>query len=285
MLALSTALLAADADYAREIAEWRSKREAGLRAPDGWLTVVGLDWLREGTSRVGSAQGSEVTLPADAPARVGTLEVAKGHVVFHASQGVTVKSKDKPVETLELHSDKTGDPDVLAVGAVSMFVIDRGGRVGLRVKDADSARRRNFHGLTWYPVRDEYRVAARFVPYAPVKQVPIANVLGMVEPLPSPGYAVFRLAGRELRLDPVLEEPGAKELFFIFRDATAGKETYPAGRFLYSAMPKDGQVVLDFNKAYSPPCAFTAFATCPLPPRQNRLDVRIEAGEKRPPEE
>ena len=134
-------------------------------------------------------------------------------------------------------------------------------------------------------MRDEYRVAARFVPYAPVKQVPIANVLGMVEPLPSPGYAVFRLAGRELRLDPVLEEPGAKELFFIFRDATAGKETYPAGRFLYSAMPKDGQVVLDFNKAYSPPCAFTAFATCPLPPRQNRLDVRIEAGEKRPPEE
>jgi uncharacterized protein (DUF1684 family) len=165
-----------------------------------------------------------------------------------------------------------------------MYVIERGGRFALRVKDPESARRRSFRGLDWFPVRESYRVTARFVPYEPPKAIPIANVLGTVEPMPSPGYVVFSLNGREFHLDPVLEDPAAKELFFIFRDETAGKQTYPAGRFLYADLPKDGRVVLDFNKAYSPPCAFTSFATCPLPPRQNRLDVRIEAGEKRPAE-
>jgi uncharacterized protein len=273
-----------DPSYTHEIEQWRAQREEKLRAPDGWLTVVGLHWLREGTSTIGSAKASDVVLPASAPATVGRLELAKGRAVFHAAPGVAVKAKDQSVKDLELHSDKSGEPEVLTTGAVSMYLIERGGRVGLRVKDSDSAARRGFAGLTWYPVNESYRVTARFVPYEPAKQVPIANVLGMVEPLPSPGYAVFQLGGREVRLDPVLEEPDAKELFFIFRDATAGKETYPAGRFMYSAMPKDGQVVLDFNKAYSPPCAFTSFATCPLPPKQNRLDVRIEAGEKRPRE-
>jgi uncharacterized protein (DUF1684 family) len=280
----AAAARAADTDYSREVDEWRAKREDGLRAPDGWLSVVGLHWLHEGTSTLGSAKGSDVTLPASAPAHVGTVDLAKGRAVIHVAAGVAVTSKDKPVTELELHSDKDGHPDVLSVGPLSVYVIERGGRLALRVKDPGSARRRGFPGLTWYPVREDYRITARFVPYAPAKPIPIANVLGMVEPLPSPGYAVFKVDGREVRLEPVLEEPDAKELFFIFRDATAGKDTYPAGRFLYSAMPKDGQVVLDFNKAYSPPCAFTSFATCPLPPKQNRLDVRIEAGEKRPPE-
>jgi hypothetical protein len=270
-------------DYVREIDAWRAKREDGLRAPDGWLAVVGLHWLREGTSTIGSANGSDVVLPLPAPPRVGTLDLSRGRAVIHVTPGVTVKSNDKPVTELELHSDHGGaKPDVLAVGPVSMYVIERGGRQALRVKDTESPRRRSFRGLDWYPVRETYRVQARFTPYDTPRKIPIANVLGMVEPMPSPGYVTFRMGGRELRLDPVLEEPDAKELFFIFRDTTAGKDTYPAGRFLYSEMPKDGQVVLDFNKAYSPPCAFTSFATCPLPPRQNRLDVRIEAGEKKP---
>jgi uncharacterized protein (DUF1684 family) len=275
--------LATSAEYTHEIEQWRAQREEKLRAPDGWLTVVGLTWLHEGTSTVGSAKGSDVVLPAPAPATVGRVELARGRAVFHAAPGVAVKTKDQPVQDLELHPDKGGTPnDVLTLGSISLYLIERGGRLGLRIKDENSAARRGFAGLTWYPADEAYRVTARFVPYEPARKVPIANVLGMVEPLPSPGYAVFPLHGREVRLDPVLEEPDAKELFFIFRDATAGKETYPAGRFLYSAMPKDGQVVLDFNKAYSPPCAFTSFATCPLPPKQNRLDVRIEAGEKRP---
>ena len=284
LLAGAAVTLAVSAEYTHEIEQWRAQREEKLRAPDGWLTVVGLSWLREGTSTLGSAKTSDVVLPASAPATVGTVELTKGRAVFHAAPGVAVKAKDRPVKDLELHSDKAGEPEVVTIGSVSMYLIERGGRLGLRVKDELSAARRGFPGLTWYPVNEAYRVTARFVPYQPTKQVPIANVLGMVEPLPSPGYAVFTLDGREVRLDPVLEEPDAKELFFIFRDATAGKETYPAGRFLYSAMPKDGQVVLDFNKAYSPPCAFTSFATCPLPPKQNRLAIAIEAGEKKPPE-
>ena len=276
------AALAADTGYPHEVEAWRAKREADLRAPEGWLSVVGLHWLREGTSTIGSAKGSDILLPPPAPARVGTVDLARGKLTVRVAPGVTVKAQDKAVTEVELHSDKAGKADVLTVGPVSLFVIERGGRLALRVKDPESPRRRGFRGLDWYPVKDAFRIQARFVPYEPVKKVPIANVLGMVEPLPSPGYAVFQVGGREVRLDAVLEEPDAKELFFIFKDTTAGKETYPAGRFLYSAMPKDGQVVLDFNKSYSPPCAFTSFATCPLPPRQNRLAVRIDAGEKRP---
>jgi uncharacterized protein (DUF1684 family) len=282
VLAAAPSARSIDPGYAHEIDGWRAKREEGLRAPDGWLAVVGLHWLREGTSTIGSAKGSDVLLPLSAPPRVGTIDFTNGRAVIHVAPGVTVKSQDKPVAELELHSDKGGKPDVLEIGAVRMYVIDRGGRHALRVKDPESAQRRNFRGLEWYPVREDLRIRARFTPYDPPKKIPIANVVGMVDPLPSPGYVTFQLDGRELRLEPVLEEPDAKELFYIFRDATAGRDTYPAGRFLYSEMPKDGQVVLDFNKAYSPPCAFTSFATCPLPPRQNRLDVRIEAGEKKP---
>jgi uncharacterized protein (DUF1684 family) len=149
----------------------------------------------------------------------------------------------------------------------------------LTLKDPGSQYRREFHGIDYFPADEQYRVTARFVPEP--RTIPILNVLGQTENSECPGYAVFRLHGRELRLPPIFEEPGAKELFYIFRDQTTGKETYPAGRFLYSDLPKDGQVTLDFNKAYNPPCAFTPYATCPLPPKENYLAVRIEAGEKR----
>ena len=138
---------------------------------------------------------------------------------------------------------------------------------------------REFHGLEYFPADEAYRITARFV--SEPRKIPILNVLGQTDPEECPGYAAFRLHGRDVRLYPVLEEPDAKELFFIFHDLTSGKETYGAGRFLYSALPRDGKVVLDFNKAYNPPCAFTPYATCPLPPKENRLGVRVEAGEKK----
>jgi uncharacterized protein (DUF1684 family) len=252
------------------------REEACVRPTAGWPSSGALAARVRHDRR---AKGSTSCSPP-APPRVGIDFTTKGGHP-RRSRGHR-EPQDKPVAELELHSDR-GKPDVLAVGPVSMYLIERGGRHALRVKDTESAQRRGFRGLEWYPVREDLRIRARFTPYDPPKKIPIANVVGMVDPLPSPGYVTFQLDGRELRLDPVLEEPDAKELFYIFRDATAGKDTYPAGRFLYSEMPKDGQVVLDFNKAYSPPCAFTSFATCPLPPRQNRLDVRIEAGEKKPP--
>ena len=165
----------------------------------------------------------------------------------------------------------------VTIGPLTLFVIERGGRHAIRLRDRNSQFRREFTGLHYFPISEPYRVTAKWV--AEPRKIPILNVIGQTEPMDSPGYSVFTLGGHEYKLYPVLEEPDAKELFYIFRDLTSAKETYGAGRFLYSEMPKDGRVVLDFNKAYNPPCAFTPYATCPLPPKENRLPVRIEAGE------
>jgi uncharacterized protein (DUF1684 family) len=274
---------AADSVYHAKIGKWRQQREARLKTDDGWLAVAGLFWLDEGMNRFGSGPRNSIALPAGAaPPLAGAFELRQGKVSVRVEPGVTLTAAGKPVTAMDLRSDEPGPPDVLRLGRLSLLVIARGGRYGIRMKDPESETRRTFAGLRWFPVRDDMRVDARFVMWPSPRTIPIPNVLGQVNDLPSPGYAEFALAGRTMRLEPVIEEPGAQELFFIFRDLTAGKETYPSGRFLYAPMPKDGKVVLDFNKAYSPPCAFTAYATCPLPPPQNRLPVRIEAGEKDP---
>jgi hypothetical protein len=280
VLGLLAALVSADPRYRAEVEAWRSQREADLRGEGGWLSVAGLFWLKEGPNRFGSAKENAVVLPAgSAPPVAGTLELRGGKVTARIEPGVEVTTEGKPVSVLELRPDTTAAPDVLKVGRLTLHVIVRGDRVGVRLKDPEAPTRRQFTGLRWFPVKDEYRVSGRFVAHPGPLTIAVPNILGQVIEMPSPGYVTFTLQDRELRLDPVLEEPDAKELFFIFRDETAGHESYPAGRFLYTALPRDGAVMLDFNKAYSPPCAFTAFATCPLPPKQNRLPVRVEAGE------
>jgi len=288
--AVLAAAAAASSPYVAEIEQWRAKREERLKADGGWLTVSGLFWLKDGVNTVGSGPGNDVVLPASAPARLGVIEFAAGSTgggggkaTVRVEPGVRVLSGDKPVTSMDLRADTaSGGPDVLVHGPLSLQVIERGGRYGIRLKDNASPRRRDFEGLQWYPVSEAHRVTARFVPHAAPRTIPIANVLGQEEQLASPGYVTFRIGGQDVRLDPILEAPDAKQWFFIFKDPTAGRDTYPAGRYLYSDLPKDGAVTLDFNKAYSPPCAFTAYATCPLPPPQNRLAVRIEAGEKKP---
>jgi len=283
-MAMALALAAAaTSPYVAEVEQWRVKREERLKADGGWLTVSGLFWLKDGANTFGSAPGNDIVLPASAPPRAGVIDFSGGKATVRVEPGVRVLSGDKPVTAMELRADTaSGGPDVLVLGPLSLQVIERGGRYGIRLKDNQSPRRREFAGLTWYPVSEAHRVVARFVPHGAPRTIPIANVLGQEDQLPSPGYVVFTIGGKELRLDPILEQADAKELFFIFKDPTAGRDTYPAGRYLYTALPKDGAVTLDFNKAYSPPCAFTAYATCPLPPPQNRLAVRIEAGEKKP---
>jgi len=274
---------AAATPYVAEVEQWRAKRLERLQADDGWLTVSGLFWLKDGANTFGYARGNDIVLPASAPPRAGVLHFSGGKATVRVEPGVHILSGGKPVTSMELRADtSSGGPDVLVLGPLSLQVIERGGRYGIRLKDNQSAGRRAFAGLTWYPVSEAHRVVARFVPNPAPKTIPIANVLGQEDQMPSPGYVVFKIGDTELRLDPVLEEPDAKELFFIFKDPTAGRDTYPAGRYLYTDLPKDGAVTLDFNKAYSPPCAFAAYATCPLPPPQNRLPVRIEAGEKKP---
>jgi hypothetical protein len=276
---LLLAAAALGADYGAEIQAWREKREADLKADGGWLTVAGLFWLKEGENRFGSDAANDIVLPASAPARAGVFELRQGETRFRLEPGVVAGIAGQMATTGVLRPDTAGEPGMLMLGRLTLHVIERGGQFGIRLKDNDNARRKSFTGLRWFPVRDSYRVQAKWVPHAAPAKLEVPNVLGRVEPMLSPGYALFTLNGRRLRLDPVLEEEGADQLFFIFRDATSPKETYGGGRFLYSDMPQGGQVVLDFNKAYSPPCAFTDFATCPLPPKQNRLPLRIEAGE------
>jgi len=269
-------------DYRAEISKWRAVREEGLKKEGGWLSVVGLFWLNEGPNAFGSAQGVAISLPESAaPARAGSFDLRAGKVMVNLEAGVEATVGGEPARGRELRSDATGAPDVLAVGRLRLYVIQRGGRLGIRLKDPESAARKAFTSLSWFEVEEAARVRARFVPYEKPKAIRVPNILGQSEDMPSPGYCSFEWGGREVRLEGVLEEEDAQELFFIFRDQTSGKETYPAGRFLYSALPKDGEVTLDFNKAYNPPCAFTAFATCPLPPPQNWLPVAIAAGEKR----
>jgi uncharacterized protein (DUF1684 family) len=268
--------VARDPGYVSSIEQWRREREARLKADNGWLTVAGLFWLSDGVNSAGSAASSVVKLPRG-PAHIGDFIFHAGQTTFQPDAGAGVAIGGKPATATLLRPDvEKGGPDEITCGEFTLFVIRRGDRYGVRLKDRNSEFRRDFTGLHWYPVKESYRVTARFVTYDQPHSIPIPNILGQTENEPSPGYAEFTIGRRQYRLEPVQE---GKELFFIFRDQTSGKETYGAGRFLYAEMPNDGAVVLDFNKAYNPPCAFTPYATCPLPPRQNRLAVRMEAGE------
>lgn len=266
--------------YRAEIEQWRSKRQASLRDENGWLAVTGLYWLKEGANRFGSGPENDVVLPSSVAARAGVLELRDGKTTITLEPGVTAAVGGRPVAPR--HELAPNSEELISLGRVTLQLLRRQDRFGIRVRDSDSKARTAFKGSAWFPVQDAYRFTARWVGYPAPKNIPIVNVLGQVQDMPSPGYVVFTIAGKELRLEPVLEEPGSEELFFLFRDETSGKETYGAGRFLYAPAPKNGSVVLDFNKATTPPCGFTPFATCPLPPRQNRLPVRMEAGEKKP---
>ncbi len=259
--------------YNDSIEAWRSQREQSLKAPDGWLSVAGLFWLNEGDNRAGSDPGSDIVLPGRAPKTLGVFHFENGSVEFRAAANAGVTLNGRGVQTTPLRPNT----DQLRFADFTLFVIRRGGKTALRLRDPESSMRRGFTHLDWYPVNEALRLTARFTPFPEPRQVPIPNILGMTENMTSPGYVTFELNGETYRLDPVLEDD---QLFFIFRDQTAGKTTYGAGRFVYADLPKNGQIVLDFNKAYNPPCAFTPFATCPLPPRQNRLPIAIEAGEK-----
>jgi uncharacterized protein (DUF1684 family) len=270
------------AAYTDEVEQWKSKRLASLKGEDGWLSLVGLQWLKEGENKIGSDSSNEVTLPRGKSPRVaGSLFLSGGAVKIEARPDSGITSEGKPVTSLELKSDTdSGGPTLLKLGTLTFHVIKRGERLGVRVKDSASPERTNFRGLEYFPTDERWRVEARFEPHNPPKSIPITNVLGMEEDDPSPGAVVFDIDGKTYRLDALTEE-GEEQFFIIFADTTSGKETYGAGRYLYAGPPDStGRLLIDFNKAYSPPCAFTKYATCPLPPEQNHLPLRVEAGEK-----
>jgi uncharacterized protein (DUF1684 family) len=266
-------------DYRQEVEAFRRHREQQLTSDDGWLTVAGLFWLKPGANRFGADRSNDLVLPPSAPPRAGTFWLESGRVTVEAAPGAPLTHQGRLVTKQALRSDSGGaEPDVLALGPLTLQIIERGGRLAVRLKDKDRAERKQWKGLHWYPVNPAYRIVARFVPHERPTTITVPSIIGVAEAMPNPGSAVFEIGGHTVRLDPVVEQ-GDTQLFFIFRDATSGKTTYGAGRFLHADPPKDGQVVLDFNKAYSPPCAVTPYATCPLPPAQNRLSIAIEAGE------
>jgi uncharacterized protein len=267
----------ASATYQATIESWRQELEQRLRAGDGWLTLAGLFWLNEGRNEIGAGPENDIILPpGSALEHVGSVELRDGEVTLHAASEAVVTVNGGPVVSRRLQSDATGAPDLVAIGDLTLLVLQRGDRCGIRVRDRNNPARAAFAGRRWFPIRESYRLAATFIPHEPPRQIPIANVLGTTENTASPGYVVFAIDGQDYRLDALTE---SDQLWFIFRDRTSGESTYPAGRYLKAPSPRQGMVTLDFNMAYSPPCAFTPFATCPLPPPQNQLPVRIEAGE------
>ncbi|MBS0659491.1 MAG: DUF1684 domain-containing protein [Verrucomicrobia bacterium] len=270
--------------YAREIETWRAQRVERLKKPDGWLTLIGLHYLKDGENTVGSAADSTIQLAAG-PTRFGTVTQGPDRqVTFRPASGVEVRvdgQPAKPSQPLRLAAGK--QPATLVnSGTVTFFLLERGGRLALRVRDSEAERRTKFPGLTYFPLDPSWRIEARWKPFDPPREVPITNIAGQTSTEKIPGAAVFERDGQTIELLPMRESPES-ELFFVLSDATSGTETYSAARFLYADPPAAGsdKVVLDFNKAYNPPCAFTPFATCPLPPKENQLTIPIRAGEKK----
>jgi uncharacterized protein len=264
----------------QEVAVWKAGRLASLASESGWLALSGLFWLEPGENTFGSNSTNALHLDnASLAAEAGTFVLEDGTVRFIARADSGVTHEGKAVADIDLAADSTGDPTLLASGTLSFYLIERVGNFGIRVRDSANPLRASFRGLDYFPINDGWVVDARFEPYEPHKKIPIVNILSMREDMDAPGALVFAHGGQEYRLDALLEDPASTELFIMFADATSGHETYGAGRFMYVPLPHDGVVRLNFNRAYNPPCAFNDFATCPLPPPQNRLPVRVDAGE------
>jgi uncharacterized protein (DUF1684 family) len=264
-----------------EVEHWRARRIERLTAPDGWLSLVGLHWLEPGPNTLGSAADNAIVL-AKAPAHLGVIEWrADDTLLLQLAPDAGARVDGEPKQQTLLRDDREPNPTQVSFGSVNFVVLDRGGRKALRVRDGEAETRTRFAGIESFPVDPSWRIVADWKPFDPPQTLETANVIGQMERYPVPGRAVFERDGRRHELLPVIEVPGDEQLFLIFADGTSGRETYGAARFLYADPPHDGKIVLDFNKAYNPPCAFTAFATCPLAPPENRLDLRVTAGEKK----
>jgi uncharacterized protein (DUF1684 family) len=269
---------------------WRADLAKELQQPNGWLTLIGLEWLKPGDNTLGSAPGNNLVVKAPSPAFLGIVQLNDKRLQLLPPRGgypkgLFVDSK-VPENPQPLGSDDSEHPSKITTGSVTITVIHRGERYALRIKDSKAPARTQFHGLRWYAPDEAYRVQAKWIPYNPPHKVAIPTILGTEVMSDVPGAAEFALDGKTFRLEPIEESPEDKELFFILRDTTSTTETYGAGRFLYTPLPdhgltQPGEVTLDFNRAQNPPCAYTPYATCPLPPPQNRLPIPIPAGQQR----
>jgi uncharacterized protein (DUF1684 family) len=266
--------------YQAEITKFQQDREAALKTDTGWLTIAGLSFLTKPETTFGSDPLNDIVLPDGAPARAGTFLMRGGKVSVKAADGVTFQLDGKSVTTADLKSDGEGPPDRIGLGDLQLWVHNSGERLSIRVRDKNNPLRKDFTGTSWFPINAAYRVEGTYTPYEKPRIIEVPNILGDIDKMPIPGIVTFTINGQEHKLEPVAES-GDPQFWFIFRDLTSQKETYPAARFLYAPAPVNGKMILDFNKAQNPPCAYNPYTTCPLPTEQNRLRTRIEAGEKR----
>lgn len=263
-------------DYVAEIEAWRTDREARLKADDGWLTLTGLFFLNEGDNSFGSSPQNDIKLRTG-PERAGIISLLDGRVVVRAVEGRTLSVDGRSVDAAQLWPSEGSDRPTITLGPLSLFCHESGDRLAIRLRDSESEIRREFTKLRWYPVDESFRIRGRYVPHDKPRTMELANNLGDVLTLRTSGSVALTVEGEALHLTAIDYDD---RLWFVFSDLTSGKETYPAARFLYADMPdRDGRTTVDFNQAYNPPCAFNPYTTCPLPPPENQLDLRIEAGE------
>lgn len=279
-------IVAGDNDYIAAIQAWRQTEDAHLRAEDGWLTVVGLEWLKEGVNTIGGAPSCDVALPGRyTPDEVGLIYLENGQVTIEVTTDEPVLVDEVRVMQviLQVQQPKV-TPSYVKIGSVTFFIIQRGDRYAVRIRDANSTARHTFGGRCWFPIDTAYRVTGRFIAYPSERRLEVETLYGIVTQLANPGVLEFELHGQSLRVE-IFHDGDDKDgdlLWLIFRDATSGISTYGASRFLKVPLLADGTALIDFNRAYHPPCAFTHYATCPLPPRQNVLPQAIKAGERLP---
>jgi len=268
----------ADTIYLNEINQWHQKRIENLSKENGWLNLVGLYWLKNGENKFGSARDNDVVFPPITSDYIGTFNLYDSVVTIKVLPGKKVLYNDTEVSEMPMQIDLSGDPTVLQLNSFRWFIIKRGEKYGIRLRDLDAPLLKEFKGIDRFPVDTNWRIETKFVPYSSPRKIIIPNILGDSEEDIVVGKLVFNIEDKEFSLDPI---DSGKRLFIIFADETNGESTYGAGRFLYTDKPDStGKVILDFNKSYNPPCVFTKYATCPLPPEQNRLAIKITAGEK-----
>jgi uncharacterized protein (DUF1684 family) len=277
--------------WQKDLSKWRAEHAADLKKPAGWLSLTGLEWFEAGDNSLGSASDNKIHLSERSPAHLGILRLTGDKVELLAPalgfpEGFEVAGAPAKQQIIPVEADNDRNAPHLTIGTLNMYVIRRADRFALRVKDSRAPALVGFHGLHWYAPDEKYRVTAKWIPYTPAKSVTLDTLAGTKYDQPIPGVAEFLLLGKTYRLEPVLEDPASTQLFFILRDTTSTTTTYRACRFLYTVLPdhgleRPGTLVLDFNRLENPPCAYTPYSTCPLPPAGNRLAIALPVGEKR----
>jgi len=268
-------------EFVKAEEEWRAERDRQMQSPTSWLTIAGLLWLEEGENTFGTDANNPVRFPeGSAPPIAGTFILKNDQTQVVSSSAAELKHEDKVIQEMVLKSDADGRADLISLNDLRFWVIKRGDRYAIRLRDLNAPRFKVYNGLHFFPINHNFKLKGEFVPYTPPKTVEVATVIGTTNIMTSPGYVKFEIDGNEYRLDGFGTPPQSESLFFVFKDGTSGEETYGASRFMGAQVSEDGSVDMNFNRAYNPPCAYTPYATCPLPPPQNVLDVRIEAGEK-----